>query len=275
MVWEAGLFAACGMAIWRPTAIPLRFRRRTVSPSSRYTRWTRFQLARTRIFPCLSTIRGSQSRYIKQNETILRLPRPTAEPSFGHGVQRDTLRSFLISAWVAAFLLFASATTAHSTTFVLRYDAIGATGGFVGGTTLGMTAGQPAIGVATAAGGAITETAGFWHPRAGAPVTGVSEPSGALTFALMPIVPNPAVRNAKIRYIIPGSAGAGLEASVRVFDVSGRLVRVLAAGPHAPGAHTVTWDGLNSAGGRLGAGTFFVELAAGSHRSVRRVILLR
>jgi hypothetical protein len=53
------------------------------------------------------------------------------------------------------------------------------------------------------------------------------------------------------------------------------LVRVLAAGPHAPGAHTVTWDGLNSAGARLGAGTFFVELAAGSNRSVRRVILLR
>ena len=75
--------------------------------------------------------------------------------------------------------------------------------------------------------------------------------------------------------MIPGSAGAGLEASVRVFDVSGRLVRVLAAGPHAPGAHTVTWDGLNSAGARLGAGAFFVELAAGSYRSVRRVILLR
>jgi len=185
------------------------------------------------------------------------------------------LRSFHISPWVAAFLLFASATTANSATFVLVSDVIGATGGYVGGTTLGMTAGQPAIGVATAAGGAITETAGFWHPRGVAPVTGVSEPSGALTFALMPIAPNPAVRNARIRYVIPGSAGAGLNASVRVFDVSGRLVRVLAAGPHAPGAHTVTWDGLNSAGARLGAGAFFVELAAGSYRSVRRVILLR
>jgi hypothetical protein len=184
------------------------------------------------------------------------------------------LRSSLIPPCLAAFLLFGSATTAHSATFVLRSDVIGATGGYVGGTTLGMTAGQPAIGVATAAGGAIIETAGFWRPR-GASLVGVSEPSRTLAFALMPIAPNPAVRNARIRYVIPGSAGAGLEASVRVFDVSGRLVRVLAAGPQAPGTHTVTWNGLNSAGTRLGAGTFFVELAAGPYRAVRRVILLR
>ena len=135
-----------------------------------------------------------------------------------------------------------------------------------------MTVGQPVMGVATAGGGSITETVGFWHPRA-AQLVAVEDPGArsALTFALMPIAPNPTVRNARIRYVIPGSA----EASVRVFDVSGRLVRVLASGPHAAGAHTVTWDGLNSSGARLGAGTFFVELAAGPNRSVRRVILLR
>jgi hypothetical protein len=179
-------------------------------------------------------------------------------------------------------LLFAAATTADAETFVLRYDAIGATGGYVGstiggyGTILGMTAGQPVIGRATAAGGTIIENVGFWHPR-GTKLVGV-EPGGAqsaLTFALMPIAPNPTVRNARIRYVIPGSAGAGLEASVRVFDISGRLVRVLAAGPHTPGTHTVTWDGMNSAGVRLGAGVFFVELTAGQNRGIRRLTLLR
>ena len=186
------------------------------------------------------------------------------------------MRSSIIPLWAAALLLFTSAATADAASgFVLRYDVIGATGGYLGGTTLGMTAGQPAIGVATAAGGSITETAGFWHPRS-QPVVGVDEPGAqaALTFALMPIVPNPTVRDALVRYVIPGSAGASVKASVRVFDVSGRLVRVLAAGPHSPGAHNVTWDGRNSAGARLSAGTFFVELAAGQNRSVRRVILL-
>lgn len=187
------------------------------------------------------------------------------------------MRSSLIPPWVAAVLLFASAATADP---ALLFDVIGATGGYVGspsgGTVLGMTAGQPVSDMATAAGGAIFETAGFWRPHGASPVVSVDEPGGpkpALT--LMPIAPNPTVRNATIRYVIPGSVGAGLAASVRVFDIAGRLVRVLAAGPHTPGAHTVSWDGRNSAGARLGAGVFFVELAAGSNRSVRRVILLR
>ena len=162
-----------------------------------------------------------------------------------------------------------------------RIDVIGATGGVIGspsgGTILRMTVGQPVMGVATSAGGAIIETAGFWHAH-GATLVSVDDPGGAqpaLAFALMPIAPNPTVRNATIRYVIPGSAGDGLMASVRVFDITGRLVRVVASGPHAPGAHTVSWDGRNSTGARLGAGVFFVELAAGSNRSIRRVILLR
>jgi hypothetical protein len=68
---------------------------------------------------------------------MFRSPRPTVEPSFGHGVQEGRLRSILIAPWVAAFLLCASATTADSATFVLAYDVIGATGGYVGGTILG------------------------------------------------------------------------------------------------------------------------------------------
>jgi flagellar hook assembly protein FlgD len=96
-----------------------------------------------------------------------------------------------------------------------------------------------------------------------------------MAFALLPITPNPTVRNAMIRYVVPGSGKAGVTASVRVFDVSGRVVRVLASGPHTPGAHTISWDGLNSAGAQVDAGVFFVELAAGSNRSVHRVVLLR
>ena len=188
----------------------------------------------------------------------------------------------IITPCVAALLLFPSATTVDAETFVLRYDAIASTGGYVSGTLgggmlLGMTVGQPVIGRATsAAWGDITETVGFWHPR-GSKLVGVDDPAAqlGLAFALMPISPNPSVRNARIRYVIPGPAGAGIEASVRLFDVSGRLVRVLASGPHTPGTHTVTWDGRNSAGAQLGAGVFFVELAAGPFRGVRRVTLLR
>ena len=167
----------------------------------------------------------------------------------------------------------------------LLFDAIGATGGYpLGGPTgsprAGMTAGLGVAGIATAARGAMVEVAGFWHPTGGPIQNLVSvdpphDSQPALAFALMPVFPNPAFRNATIRYVIPGAAGAGVNASVRVFDIAGRMVRVMASGPHAPGPHTVSWDGRNSTGARLGAGVFFVELAAGSNRSVRRVILLR
>src|SRR2546422_27182 len=98
---------------------------------------------------------------------MVRPPRSTADPSLGHGVQEGRVRSSIIPPWVAALLLFASATAADAGTFVLRYDAIGSTGGYVGGTLLGMTAGQPVIGRATAAGGSIIETVGFWHQYRG------------------------------------------------------------------------------------------------------------
>jgi hypothetical protein len=193
------------------------------------------------------------------------------------------VRSSLLPACVAAFVLLSSVTAADAATgFVMRYDVVGATGGYVvspsGGMVLGMTAGEPAIGVAIAGGESIRETAGFWRPR-GAFLVGVPDPIGPsealFAFALMPITPNPAVRNATVRYVVPGSAAAMTDASVRVFDVSGRVVRVLASGPHSAGVHSVSWDGLNSAGARVDAGVFFVELAAGSNRSVHRVIWLR
>lgn len=161
--------------------------------------------------------------------------------------------------------------------YALKFDVIGAAGGLVSGseTAVGMTVGEAVVGLSKATTATQPyETAGFWHPGILREVE-VSEPAGQLAFAFMPIAPNPTVRSANISYVIPGSPGTDVEASVRVFDISGRLVRELVSGRQAPGKHSVTWDGLSSAGTQLGAGAFFVELRAGANRAVRRVILLR
>jgi hypothetical protein len=164
--------------------------------------------------------------------------------------------------------------------FVLRSDAVSSAGGFVSGgnTRLGMTAAQSVTGVAVGIDKTMAETVGFW--RWGfLPVLGVedrTDPEHQITqYALYPIAPNPAQRSAVIRFTIPASGGPSSMASIRVFDVSGRLVRVLASGGHAPGLHTITWDGRNGAGLSSGAGIYFVHFDAGSIRSVRRLILLR
>lgn len=61
-----------------------------------------------------------------------------------------------------------------------------------------------------------------------------------------------------------------------VFDVRGRSVRELHAGPRGVGEHDVTWDGRDGSGRQAAAGTYFVRLEVEGHAArVNRVVLLR
>jgi hypothetical protein len=73
-----------------------------------------------------------------------------------------------------------------------------------------------------------------------------------------------------ITYEIPAP---GL-ARVRVFDVSGRLVRGLLDQPQASGRHEMVWDGRGHGGRPLAPGVYFLELEAAGRCSTRRVVLL-
>jgi hypothetical protein len=60
-----------------------------------------------------------------------------------------------------------------------------------------------------------------------------------------------------------------------VFDVAGRHVRTLAAGPAQAGTHSVEWDGRNAAGRPVGSGVYLVRLESATATRVVRVSLLR
>jgi FlgD Ig-like domain len=138
-----------------------------------------------------------------------------------------------------------------------------------------MTGGQSVTGRAYA-GGMIFESAGFWRPAPGAATVAVaSEGPGEVRFALHSPIPNPAPGGAMILYSIPSAGPGSGRVSIRVIDIAGRVVRVLVSGAVEPGVHTVSWNGLDASGARCGAGIYFIELAAGSMRGVRRVALLR
>jgi flagellar hook assembly protein FlgD len=47
---------------------------------------------------------------------------------------------------------------------------------------------------------------------------------------------------------------------VKVFDVSGRLVRTLADRKFAAGEHSLVWDGVDNAGHQLPRGVYFTQL---------------
>jgi hypothetical protein len=63
---------------------------------------------------------------------------------------------------------------------------------------------------------------------------------------------------------------------LRVYDVEGRLVRVLQQGAlQSEGVHRAMWDGADEGGNRVGTGVYFYKLETGSEQVVRRVVRLK
>lgn len=97
-------------------------------------------------------------------------------------------------------------------------------------------------------------------------------PANALSGApaILPARPNPFLSGTEITYSLPAAA----DVSLRIFDVSGRAVRTLAAGPRNAGIHRATWDGNDARGRGVGNGIYFLRLdAAGAVKSQRLVRL--
>ena len=61
--------------------------------------------------------------------------------------------------------------------------------------------------------------------------------------------------------------------SLRIYDVGGRLVRNLVDAQLGPDAHTVDWDGRDSAGRRVGSGTYWYRLTTPHHSAARKLVL--
>lgn len=63
--------------------------------------------------------------------------------------------------------------------------------------------------------------------------------------------------------------------SVKVFDVSGRLVKTLADNSFADGAHELHWDGFDDRGARVASGIYFIRIESGAQVVTRRAVMLK
>jgi len=91
-------------------------------------------------------------------------------------------------------------------------------------------------------------------------------------FALKGNFPNPFNPATVIRYDLPVAAEVGL----RIYDVSGRLVRVLLDDTvQEPGRRSVAWDGRDNGGKHVASGVYFYELEANGEERRRKMILLK
>jgi hypothetical protein len=83
--------------------------------------------------------------------------------------------------------------------------------------------------------------------------------------------PNPFKPGTSIHYSLPSP----LRVRLRVFDVAGRLVRVLVDERQPAGRHQVAWNGCDRHGRALASGVYFYRLEAGTHTESRSIVLVR
>ena len=84
-------------------------------------------------------------------------------------------------------------------------------------------------------------------------------------------VPNPFNPSTTIGYQIAQSG----RATLRVYDVSGRLVRTLADRAHDAGIYQVRWNGADDTGRPVASGVYFYRLQSGNFSETRRMVLLK
>jgi len=83
--------------------------------------------------------------------------------------------------------------------------------------------------------------------------------------------PNPFAVSTVIAYELSGAS----HVSLRVYDLAGRLVRVLVDEKREPGLHRFLWDGKDGSGRDVPSGLYLYRLQAGSCRLTRSLVVLR
>ena len=98
-------------------------------------------------------------------------------------------------------------------------------------------------------------------------VTGVGDgPPTHRPVELYRPMPNPFTNGMQMAYSVPTAQEM---VSIRVYDVSGRLVRTLASEVRPAGTHVVSWNGRDEQGAALRRGMYFIQARIGSE--ARRV----
>ncbi len=104
-------------------------------------------------------------------------------------------------------------------------------------------------------------------------LVGVGEPTApaASAWRLLPNQPNPFNPRTTIAFEAPTPGPV----SLRIYDLSGRLVRTLIAGEAVgAGRHSRSWNGRDENGRPVAAGCYFYRLSSGIHSQTRRMVLV-
>lgn len=102
--------------------------------------------------------------------------------------------------------------------------------------------------------------------------TGQEIPRPEAALELRQNVPNPFNPSTTIYFEVPQG---GANVSLRVYDITGRLVRTLVDGNEPAGTRSVTWSGDNDQRQPVPSGTYFYQLTAPSFSEKKKMVLLK
>ncbi len=90
-------------------------------------------------------------------------------------------------------------------------------------------------------------------------------------FALYQNFPNPFRQTTTIKYQLPIET----QVSLKIYDVTGRVIRRLVDVEQKPGYYAVHWDGRDDQNRRLATGVYFYRLETKEYKSTKKVVRLR
>jgi hypothetical protein len=93
-------------------------------------------------------------------------------------------------------------------------------------------------------------------------------------FELFQNYPNPFNSSTEIKYSLPNTK-ACYKVQLKVYDVLGRLVKVLLNQEQLAGSYAINWDGTDLGGNRVASGVYFYSLDSGEFKSVRKMLVLQ
>lgn len=84
-------------------------------------------------------------------------------------------------------------------------------------------------------------------------------------------VPNPFGRSTILNYSLAEKG----RVTIRIYDVSGALVRTVVDKESKPGWQRIEWNGTDNSGRRVSTGVYFVRMEAGGFTKTRKLVLVR
>jgi len=122
-------------------------------------------------------------------------------------------------------------------------------------------------GVALLPASSITTLIGYYD----GPVSVEESEALPTSYGLAQNYPNPFNPTTTIEFQLPKTTNL----SVKIYDVLGRQVRVLADQAYHTGIHRINWDGLDNTGRKVATGMYFYRLYSKEFTAVRKCLLIK